>query len=201
VKSEVPSSKVGVRATQLNRQAQRVQSVNVSLVRALKSDECTLKNLLHLYIHDFSEFLGLTPSEDGSFSYPALPLYWSESDRTAYFIRTGAGLVGFALVSRGSMVSGDRTVFDLAEFFVVRGVRRRGVGQAAAHNLFRSMPGKWEVRVAEFNIPAQQFWKRVIEKCCASPYKIEAWTREDGSKWSVMCFTSSGAIGGALHGA
>jgi predicted acetyltransferase len=175
--------------------------VNVSIVRALKSDEYTLKNLLNLYIHDFSEFLGLTPSEDGSFSYPALSLYWTESGRTAYLVRSGVSLLGFALVSRGSMVSGDPAVFDLGEFFVVRGVRRRGVGRAAAHDLFRSIPGKWEVRVAEFNIPAQQFWKSVIEKYCASQCKTEVWTREDGSKWNVMRFTSSGAIGGALHGA
>ena len=175
--------------------------MNVSLVPALKTAECTLKNLLNLYIHDFSEFLGITPSEDGSFSYPALPLYWSEPGRAAYFVRSGVSLVGFALVSRGSMVSGDPAVFDLAEFFVVRGVRRRGVGRAAAHDLFRSMPGKWEVRVAVFNIPAQQFWKSVIEEYCASRYTTEAWTREDGSKWNVMRFTSSGAIGGPPHGA
>jgi predicted acetyltransferase len=116
----------------------------VALVPASKSDESTIKNLLHLYVHDFSEFLGLKPSEEGWFSYPALPLYWSEAGRSAFLIRSGGSLVGFALVSQGSVVSGDPTVRDLAEFFVVRGVRRRGVGQAAAHCLFRSMPGKWE---------------------------------------------------------
>jgi predicted acetyltransferase len=174
---------------------------SISLVRALKSDECTLKNLLNLYIHDFSEFLSITPSEDGSFPYPALPLYWTEPGRTANFIRSGPRLVGFALVSQGSMVSGDPEVFDLAEFFVVRGVRRRGVGQAAAHELFRSMPSKWEVRVADYNVPAQQFWKSVIEKYCATRYKIDTWTREDGSKWNVMRFTSSGPMAGVLHGA
>jgi predicted acetyltransferase len=89
------------------------------------------------------------------------------------------------------MISGDPAVFDLAEFFVVRGVRRQGIGLAAAHGLFRSMAGKWEVRVAEFNIPARQFWKSTIEKYCASRYEIEAWTREDGSKWNVLRFTST----------
>jgi len=175
--------------------------VNVSLVQAAKSAECTLRNLLNLYIHDFSEFLGMTPSEDGSFSYTALPLYWSEPGRKAYFVRCGVSLVGFALVSRGSMVSGDPAVTDLAEFFVVRGVRRRGVGRAAAHNLFRSMPGKWEIRVAEFNTPALRFWKSVIEKYCGGRHTIEAWTREDGSKWNVMRFASPGAIDRPLHGA
>jgi predicted acetyltransferase len=171
-----------------------VQPVNVSLVQALESAEGTLRNLLNLYIHDFSEFLRITPSEDGSFSYPALPLYWSEPGRTAYFIRSEGSLAGFALVSRGSVVSGDPAVLDLTEFFVVRGVRRRGVGRAAAHDLFRSMPGKWEVRVAAFNSPARQFWQSVIERFCGNQCTIEAWTREDGSQWTVLSFRSPGAI-------
>jgi len=174
-----------------------VQSVNVSLVRASESDEGTLRNLLHLYIHDFSEFLGMKPSEEGWFSYPALPLYWSEPNRAAFFVRSEGGLVGFALVSQGSVVSGDAAVFDLAEFFVVRGVRRRGVGQAAAHDLFRSKPGEWEIRVAEYNVPAQRFWRNVIERYSGGRYKIDMWTRDDGSRWNVMRFTSSGEAGGA----
>jgi predicted acetyltransferase len=175
--------------------------MNVDLVRASKSDESTLKNLLHLYIHDFSEFLGMKPSEEGWFSYPALPLYWSESGRTAFFVRSEGSLVGFALVSQGSMVSGDPTVFDLAEFFVVRGVRRRGVGQAAAHKLFHSLPGKWEVRVAEFNFPAHQFWRHAIEQYAGGQFQFENWTRDDGSRWNVFRFTSAGRAGGGAHGA
>ena len=178
-----------------------MQPVNVALVRASKSDESTLENLLHLYVHDFSEFLGMKPSEEGWFSYPSLPLYWSESGRAAFFVRSGGSLVGFALVSQGSIVSGDPTVFDLAEFFVVRGVRRRGVGQAAARDLFRSLPGKWEVRVAEFNLPAQQFWRSTIEQYAGGRFQIEDWTRDDGSRWNVFRFTSSDKVGDSAHGA
>ena len=175
--------------------------MSIGLVRASRSDESTLKNLLHLYIHDFSEFLGMKPSEEGWFSYPALPLYWSESGRAAFLIRSEGSLVGFALVSQGSMISGDPTVFDLAEFFVVRGVRRRGVGQAAAHDLFRSFPGKWEVRVAELNVPAKQFWRNVIEQYAGALFQTEEWTRDDGSRWNVLRFTSAGTDGGGAHGA
>jgi predicted acetyltransferase len=178
-----------------------VETSNVTLVPASKSDESTIKNLLHLYIHDFSEFLGLKPSEEGWFSYPALPLYWSEAGRSAFLIRSGGSLVGFALVSQGSVVSGDPTVRDLAEFFVVRGVRRRGVGQAAAHCLFRSLPGKWEVRVGDYNLPARQFWRSAIELYAGARFQTEVWTRDDGSRWHVFRFTSSGAGDGGTHGA
>lgn len=74
--------------------------MNVALVRASEGDKSTLENLLHLYVHDFSEFLGFTPSEQGWFSYPRLPLYWREVGRAAFLIRAADNLAGFALTSK-----------------------------------------------------------------------------------------------------
>jgi predicted acetyltransferase len=168
--------------------------MTVALVRASETDRSVLENLLHLYVHDFSEFLGMTPSDEGRFEYPALPLYWSESGRAAYFIRSGSDLAGLALVSRGSRISGDPEVLDLSEFFVVRGVRRRGVGQSAAHELFRSNSGVWEVRVNEVNVPAQRFWRRVIDMYTGGHFHRDTWVRDDGSRWNVFRFTSANSI-------
>lgn len=173
-----------------------MRPVKATLIRASRSDENTLKNLLQLYIHDFSEFLGIRPSEKGWFSYPALPLYWSEVGRNAFLVRSGGGLVGFALVSQGSVVTGDSAVFDVSEFFIIRGVRRQGVGMAAAHELFRSFSGEWEVRVAEYNVAAQHFWRNVIEKFSGGRFTIESWTRDDGSKSKVFRFTSASVLEG-----
>lgn len=177
--------------TELDRQAPLREIMTVALVRALETDRSILENLLHLYVHDFSEILGMTPSEEGRFEYPALPLYWKEPGRTAYFIRSGSSLAGFALVSRGSRISGDPDVLDIAEFFVVRGVRRRGVGRASAHALFRSMPGVWEVRVNEANVPAQHFWRRVIDPYTGGQFQLHTWAGDDGSRWKAFRFTSS----------
>ena len=171
-----------------------MQSLNVTLVRASKNDESILKNLLHLYVHDFSEYLGIRPSEEGWFSYPALPLYWSDTSRHAFLVRSGGGPVGFALVSQGSVVTSDPAVFDVDQFFVVRGVRRQGIGEAAARELFRLFPGEWEVRVAGFNLAAQGFWLKVIEQFSGGLFKSEPWARDDGSKWNVFRFTSAGVM-------
>jgi predicted acetyltransferase len=167
--------------------------VKVELVRASESDEPTLANLLHLHIHDFSEFLGMTPSEQGWFSYASLPLTWKEVGRAAFLVRAADRLVGFALISRGSLVSREPHVRDVTEFFVVRGIRRRGVGCAAAHELFRTEAGVWEVRVIDSNRPAQHFWRRVIEQYTKGRFSVEPWTRDDGSEWHVFRFTSPGA--------
>ena len=169
--------------------------MNVVLVRASESDQPTLANLLHLYVHDFSEFLGTTPSKQGWFSYPNLPHYIQEESRAAFLIQAADNLVGFALTSRGSLVSGDPEVSDVSEFFVVRGVRRHGVGRAAAHELLSTVPGVWEVRVNESNGPAQYFWRRVVEQYTGGSFSLEPWMRDDGSKWRVFRFKSSSSVG------
>ena len=50
----------------------------------------------------------------------------------------------------------------MAEFFVVRPLRGRGVGAAAARALFDRFGGRWEVRQTESNAPALAFWRAVI---------------------------------------
>jgi predicted acetyltransferase len=65
-------------------------------------------------------------------------------------------------VKRGSEVSGEERVWDMAEFFVVRGHRRREVGTQLAHEVWRRLPGPWEIRVMQSNVLACNFWKRTI---------------------------------------
>jgi predicted acetyltransferase len=47
------------------------------------------------------------------------------------------------------------------EFFVVRAVRARGVGRAAAEALFALHPGAWEIPFQEENATAARFWRGV----------------------------------------
>ena len=121
------------------------------LVAATEADHTLLSNLLELSIHDLSAlFPQVRLGPDGRFGYPMLPLYWGEPDkRFAYLIEQDAALAGFILVTRGSPVSSDPDVLDIAEFFVLRRHRGSGVGQRAAFLLWRERPGKWTVRTAE----------------------------------------------------
>lgn len=83
--------------------------------------------------------------------------------RATLLIKAEGHLAGFALVSRGSLLSGDRDVWDMAEFFVLKRYRRAGVGVKAAHEIWRRHPGRWEVRVLEANAPAQRFWQVAVD--------------------------------------
>ncbi len=164
-------------------------SPRVEVVAAAPEQEPVLANLLELYVHDFSEFLDLNIGEDGRFGYPSLPLYWSESDRHPFLIWAGGKLAGLALVKKGSEASGSDAVWDMAEFFVLRRCRGRGVGTLAAHQVWRRFPGTWEVRVMQRNSLARHFWSRAISTFAGEtiqPVRVE----KNGEPWDLFSFWS-----------
>jgi predicted acetyltransferase len=119
-------------------------SPRIELDPAVLEHAPILANLLELYAHDFSEFHTLAIGADGKFGYKFLPLYWSEPNRHPFFVRVNGRLAGLALVKRGSEITGNPTVWDMAEFFILRGCRRRGLGTLAAHEVWGRFPGHWE---------------------------------------------------------
>jgi predicted acetyltransferase len=136
----------------------------VAVIAAGPEQEPILANLLELYAHDFSEFRDIEIGPDGRFGYHRLPLYWSEADRHPFLVTIDGRLAGLILVKRGSEISGDATVWDMAEFFILRGYRKRGIGTQAAHQVWKNLPGRWEVRVMESNLLASRFWVNAISK-------------------------------------
>jgi predicted acetyltransferase len=164
-------------------------SVHIEVIPAAPDQAPVLANLLELYAHDFSEFHDLALGADGRFGYPHLPLYWREPNRHPFLVRADAKLAGLVLVKRGSEVSGDETVWDMAEFFTVRGCRRRGMGTETAHEVWRLFPGRWEIRVMEANLSAHQFWERAILEFVGEA--IHSVRVAKGSKcWRVFSFES-----------
>ena len=165
--------------------------MRTELVNATPADRGRLENLLQLYLHDFSEIVRNAPQDDGRYPYPYLDAYWRDPGRYPFLIRADGQLAGFAFVARGSRVSGDATIFDMAEFFVVRGFRRGGVGDAAAAHAFSSFVGTWEVRVMEKNVGAQSFWERVVSSFTLGRFEDCTWISERGTNFRVFRFSSA----------
>jgi predicted acetyltransferase len=162
---------------------------HVQVIPATLDHAPVLANLLELYAHDFSEFLPLEIGEDGRFGYPPLPLYWSDPDRHPFLVRLSGRPAGLVFVKRGSDVSGNEAVWDMAEFFILRGVRRRGIGTQVAHEVWRRFPGMWEVRVMQENVLAQGFWARSISLFTGEairPVLVE----NAGKFWNLFSFAS-----------
>lgn len=170
----------------------------VSLERIGPDRAPLLVNLLELYIHDLSEVFSVRPGADGRFGYDKLPLYWSEPDqRFAFLIKSGDQVAGFALVTRGSPATSDPADLDVAEFFVLRGYRRLGVGQRAAGALWDSFAGNWVVRVSEANHGGLRFWSQVV-RVYAGRSATELTQPGSPHAWRVFRFASPAGTMGAV---
>ena len=165
---------------------------DIEVILAKAEQQPTVANLLQLYAHDFSEFYNVEIELNGRFGYPPLPLYWSEPDRYPFLVKIGGNLAGFVLVKRGSEISGNLLVWNMAEFFVLRAYRRRGIGTQIANEVWRRFPGLWEIRVMPSNVPAHPFWERAISRFTGE--KIDpVFAEKDGRQWAIYSFNSNHA--------
>lgn len=133
----------------------------IEIQPASPSDKQILRNLMELYLHDFSEYENSDVDEHGLFGYERLDHYWTEPERHPFLIRVDGKLAGFVLV-RDMHPQDQPVTHSIAEFFVMRKYRRQGIGRQAAFAIFDLFPGQWNVCQEEANLPAQAFWRRVI---------------------------------------
>lgn len=143
--------------------------MSVEVLEARESDKETLRNLLQLYVYDLSEVEGFDVDSHGCFCFRWLDHYWTEEGRHPYLISVDGQWAGFVLVNQHMLASDDG--HSIAEFFIMRKYRRRGIGGHVARRIFRMFPGRWEVRQAEGNTVAQSFWRKVIGEMTAGAYE------------------------------
>jgi predicted acetyltransferase len=172
--------------------AAQTTHINIEIIPALQEQEPILANLLELYAHDFSEFLDLKLGADGRFGYEQLPLYWKEPGRYPFLIMVNGHLAGFVFVHKGSQISADGNIWDMTEFFIVRGYRRLGIGIKTAHEIWKQFPGKWEVRVIDRNQKAKEFWGRAIGKFLGKTINPTPFLK-NGEGWHLFSFESKHA--------
>jgi len=121
-----------------------------------------IERLMQLYLYDFSEIEGHEINRDGLFEYRYLDLYWIDSDRHPFLMYAEGKVAGFVLVNSITYLDENEGARSIAEFFVMRQYRRKGVGKKAAIAVFDMFPGRWEVRQTQNNIGGRKFWRSVI---------------------------------------
>jgi predicted acetyltransferase len=143
-------------------------TISVRDARGAIRDREWIESVYRDYLDD------LSPLNTGVFSVTSLgEIGYSESDQLARWfgdssvnplvIVRGADLVGFAMVARGGN-SPDRSPVDyrMAEFFVTRAHRRRGVGRFAVELILNRFAGRWEITEYLRNPVAVAFWRGVV---------------------------------------
>lgn len=164
----------------------------VAIERAGVEHAALLGNLLELYIHDMSAFFShVKLGDDGRYGYPELNSYLTRGDdRRAFLFRCDRAVAGFALVRRGSPASDDPNVLDVAEFFVLRQFRARGIGRAAAALIWQCVPGSWTIRASQRNAAAVSFWRGAVSQFAGE--RAKEFDRASGlSSWTVFSFDNS----------
>jgi predicted acetyltransferase len=90
-----------------------------------------------------------------------LDRYWRIEGFHPLLIRVEERLAGFALINAHSRRS-EKIELNMAEFFIAREYRGRGVATEAVRLILAQYPGRWEVAVAEHNVAAKMFWSRTL---------------------------------------
>jgi predicted acetyltransferase len=135
--------------------------MNLVLEEAKIEQKGIIENLLELYNYDFTEFVPDDVDNEGRFGYDPLKYYWNESGRYVFIVKVDLHIAGFVMV-RTIKEDLSAPIFSMAEFFIMKKYRMKGIGTTVAAKIFSMLKGEWEVAEIEENIPAQKFWRKAI---------------------------------------
>lgn len=143
--------------------------MNIEITLANINQSPVIAQLYELYTYEMTDLADFDINDNGFYGYDDLPLYWEESKRYPYLIWINKKIGGFVLVQQGSPINDDTRIWDIAEFFVMRKFRGKGIGQFVAHHLWRQHQGEWQIRVWENNNVAHKFWDKTIQNFIKKP--------------------------------
>jgi predicted acetyltransferase len=142
-----------------------VVSLELRDARGSPADREWLTNVYPFYLHDLSEFDDgyYRLDERGRWTPDHLPSWLDEPDDHPLILLESGARVGAALVNEAPSPHLSPGIgFRMAEFFVLRAYRGRGIGRRAVFALFDRFPGVWEISELRRNERAIRFWRRVI---------------------------------------
>jgi predicted acetyltransferase len=136
--------------------------MKIERLKASIQQKTILANWLELYAYDFTEFCGFDVDKK---------------------------IAGFGLMKKGCPFSNNATVWDIAEFFILKKYRHLGVGTVIAQDTWRAFKGPWQVRVLAKNQSALSFWQQAIQQFTGIlPEKTKGCIEEED--WVIYRFIS-----------
>ena len=147
--------------------------MRVELREAALAELPIMQRMGRYYVYDMSEYVGGQPGwefpDSGDYECDDFRPYFDDPQATPFFIRADGELAGFAIVDRrGSTPQAD---FNMAQFFVIRKFKGRGVGANAAAECFKRFRGVWDVMVIPENVGAHAFWEKTIDRFTGSQFQ------------------------------
>ncbi|MBA2651733.1 MAG: GNAT family N-acetyltransferase [Tatlockia sp.] len=176
-------------------QKPRVEYKKIKFIPATLADHPTIQNMARFYVYDMSEYLGNEEGweipEDGLYECIDFKKYWEDESSFPFIIRYENELIGFAIVDKkGSEPSVD---FNMAQFFVARKFKHKGIGRYIAEQCFKKFAGVWEIMVIPGNEGAYRFWRSAIKNYSSNQfaeYTLEI-AHFNNNKKNIFRFNSS----------
>ena len=138
------------------------RTVNLQLEQVDSSRRLILERLLQLELYD----VGMDPGPDGLIDWgESLDKFFETKPFVPLFFVVNNEIVGFALIKLERELGtpdgrGDFKSNFIAEFYVSRRWRRKGIGTHAADLIFRRYPGQWTVSCHPDDVRVA-FWRHV----------------------------------------
>ena len=154
--------------------------ISVRDARLSESDRLWIEGVYRDYLDDLAPLnTGIFPvlGEVGHREPDQVAHWFADPQAHPFVIAQATERVGFALVVRAGGVAASRAPpqpiglsaspaaaasYRMAEFFVSRPNRGRGVGQGAARLILDRFAGRWEIIEYLRNPGAVSFWRRVV---------------------------------------
>lgn len=138
-------------------------ALDIQVISASLEKAPIIAQLYELYTYEMTDLADFDINDNGYFGYEELSLYWEDSNRYPFLVLVNKKLAGFVLVQKGSPIEILSDIWDVAEFFIMRKYRKKGIGKFVMQQILRKFKGRWQVRVWDNNKTAHAFWDAVIE--------------------------------------
>jgi predicted acetyltransferase len=148
-------------------------SVSVRDARADQADRDWIERIYRDYLDDLGPLnTGIFPAlgEIGHREPDQVQRWYGDPTATLFVILDEHKRAGFAMVARNTYAT-RVTDYRMAEFFIARDSRRRGVGRSAVRLILDRFAGRWEIVEYQRNPAAVSFWRRVITAYTAGQFR------------------------------
>ncbi len=148
-------------------------TVTVRDARTQPGDRKWIQAVYRDYMDDLGLLnTGIFPSlgEIGHREPDQLERWFMDSSATLLTIVDDGQPAGFALVARDTRPSREAD-YRMAEFFIARPHRRRGLGRSAVSLILRRFAGRWEIVEYARNPAAVKFWRSVVSGFTQGDYR------------------------------
>ena len=148
----------------------------LKIIKATIDDYPTVQNMARFYVYDMSRSCGFISDDwacpsDGLYESYDFKLYFDNPQRQAFLIKVHDELAGFVLLNQES--TQHNIDWNMGEFFILAKFQGIGIGSRAAHEIWKTHPGVWEISVIPENKPALMFWRKAISTFTAGNYTEE----------------------------